>query len=89
MVSTNRLGLTILFGLAVFLFWRFRYPFALTYQEQFQLFLFDSDYFTERIAEPGGLARYIGARRPYPCRALYAYAASYVAADALWSSLSH
>ena len=60
MVSTNRLGLTILFGLAVFLFWRFRYPFALTYQEQFQLFLFDSDYFTERIAEPGGLARYIG-----------------------------
>jgi hypothetical protein len=60
MVSTNRLGLTILFGLAVFFFWRIRYPFALTYQEQFQLFLFDGDYFTERIAEPGGLARYVG-----------------------------
>ncbi len=60
MVSTNRLGLTILFGLAVFFFWRIRYPFALTYQEQFQLFLFDGDYFTERIVEPGGLARYVG-----------------------------
>ena len=45
--------LTILFGLVVFLFWKFRYPFALTYQEQFQMFLFDSDYFMERIAEPG------------------------------------
>lgn len=54
-----RIGLTALFGLVVFLFWRYRYPFALTYQEQFQLFLFDSDYFCERMAEPGGFARYI------------------------------
>ena len=52
--------MTILFGLAVFLFWKLRYPFALTYQEQFQMFLFDGDYFAERIVEPGGLARYIG-----------------------------
>jgi len=52
--------LTLLFGVAVYLFWRYRYPFALTYQEQFQMFLFDGDYFWERIAEPGGLARYIG-----------------------------
>ena len=51
--------LTILFGLAVFLFWRLRYPFALTYQEQLQMFLFDSDYFAERMTEPGGLARYV------------------------------
>ena len=51
--------LTLVFGIAVFLFWRFRYPFALTYQEQLQLFLFDGDYFLERIAEPGGLARYV------------------------------
>ena len=55
-----KIGLTILFGVAVFLFWRYRYPFALTYQEQLQLFLFDSDYFAMRMAEPGGLARYIG-----------------------------
>ena len=51
--------LTVAFGLAVFLFWTFRYPFALTYQEQLQLFLFDGDFFCDRMAEPGGFARYI------------------------------
>ena len=51
--------LTLVFGLMVFYFWGFRYPFALTYQEQLQLFLFDSDFFVERIAEPGGFARYV------------------------------
>ena len=55
----NNWGLTLAFGIAVFLFWRLRYPFALTYQEQLQLFLFDDDYFLSRIAEPGGFARYI------------------------------
>ena len=34
-------------------------PFALVYQEQLQLFLFDDDYLLERLAEPGGLARYV------------------------------
>ena len=52
-----KIGLTLLFGLVVFLFWRFRYPFALAYQEQLQLFLFDDDYFWKRLSEPGGLAR--------------------------------
>ena len=51
--------LTLFFGLVVFLFWAFRYPFALTYQEQLQLFLIDGDYFCSRMAEPGGFARYI------------------------------
>lgn len=51
--------LTLFFSVVVFLFWEFRYPFALTYQEQLQLFLFDADYFCERMAEPGGLARYV------------------------------
>lgn len=51
--------LTLFFGLVVFLFWAFRYPFALTYQEQLQLFLIDDDYFCSRMAEPGGFARYI------------------------------
>ena len=50
---------TLAFGLMVFLFWGVRYPFALTYQEQLQLFLFDADYFYGRMAEPGGLARYV------------------------------
>ena len=51
--------LTLVFGLLVFLFWWHRYPFALTYQEQLQLFMFDDDYFCSRMAEPGGFARYI------------------------------
>ena len=55
----DRLLLTLAFGIAVFLFWGFRYPFALTYQEQLQLFLFDGDYFCSRMAEPGGFARYV------------------------------
>ena len=55
----GRLQLTLAFGLVVFLFWGFRYPFALTYQEQLQLFLFDGGYFCSRMAEPGGFARYV------------------------------
>ena len=51
--------LTLLLGVAAFLFWWLRYPFALSYQEQFQLFLFDGDYFWSRVSEPGGLARYV------------------------------
>lgn len=54
-----QVGLTLVFALAVFLFWRFRYPAVLSYQEQLQLFLFDGDYFWERMAEPGGFARYV------------------------------
>ena len=57
--SHIRLLLTLVTGLAVFLFWRFRYPFVLAYQEQFQLFLFDDDYLMSRLAEPGGVARYV------------------------------
>lgn len=51
--------MTLAFGVVVFLFWSIRYPYVLAYQEQLQLFLFDGDYFAERMAEPGGLARYI------------------------------
>lgn len=50
---------TLVVGVLVFLFWSYRYPFALTYQEQLQLFLFDGDYFIDRLSEPGGLARYV------------------------------
>ena len=53
------IGLSVLIGIVIFLFWYVAYPHALTYQEQLQLFLFDADYFCERMAEPGGLARYI------------------------------
>ncbi len=52
--------LSLAFGVTVFLFWRYGYYYALSYQEQFQLFLFDSGYLLERLAQPGGLARYLG-----------------------------
>lgn len=53
-------GLTVLFGTAIFLFWWLVYPHALSYQEQYQLFLFDNAYFCQRISVAGGLADYIG-----------------------------
>ena len=59
LIKRSRQILTLVLGICVFIFWRMRYPFALTFQEQLQLFLFDDDYFLERIAEPGGLARYV------------------------------
>jgi hypothetical protein len=52
-------GLTILFGLAVFLFWRLKYPYVLSYQEQFQLFIGSGAYFSSALAVPGGLACYL------------------------------
>ncbi|MBR1688632.1 MAG: hypothetical protein IJ710_08925 [Prevotella sp.] len=50
---------SLAFGVAIFLFWWLRYPYALAYQEQFQLFLFTDDYLWSRLAEPGGVARYV------------------------------
>lgn len=51
--------LSLLFAVAVALFWAFPYRCALSYQEQYQLFLFTRSYFTERISVPGGLADYV------------------------------
>ena len=50
----------MLVGIAVFLFWYVAYPHALSYQEQYQLFLWTCDYFMERISLPGGLADWLG-----------------------------
>lgn len=47
-------------GVLVFLFWKWGYPHALSYQEQYQLFLFTGDYFMQRVSVPGGLADYVG-----------------------------
>lgn len=52
--------ISLLFAVAVALFWAFPYRCALSYQEQYQLFLFTPSYFTERISVPGGLADYAG-----------------------------
>ncbi len=51
---------TLLFGLAVLLFFGLAYPHHLHYQEQFQLFLFDSDYVWEIVRQPGGFADLLG-----------------------------
>ena len=51
--------LSLLFAVAVALFWSIPYRCALSYQEQYQLFLFTPSYFTERISVPGGLADYV------------------------------
>ena len=53
-------GLTILMGIGVLLFWGMGYPHALSYQEQYQLFLWTTDYFRERISVAGGFADWLG-----------------------------
>ena len=52
--------LSLTFGLVVFWFFTFLYPFHLNYQEQYQMFLFSSDYFLNFFAKPGGISDYIG-----------------------------
>ena len=53
-------GLSVLVGIGVFLFWYVAYPHALSYQEQYQLFLWTWDYFIERVSLPGGFADWLG-----------------------------
>ena len=53
-------GLSVLVGIGVFLFWYVAYPHALSYQEQYQLFLWTWDYFVERVSQPGGFADWLG-----------------------------
>ena len=53
-------GLSVLVGIGLFLFWYVAYPHALSYQEQYQLFLWTGDYFWERVSLPGGLADWLG-----------------------------
>ncbi|MBR5324994.1 MAG: hypothetical protein IKU49_00720 [Prevotella sp.] len=54
------IGLSVLVGIGVFLFWYVGYPHALSYQEQYQLFLWTGDYFWERVSLPGGFADWFG-----------------------------
>ena len=53
-------GLSVLVGIGMFLFWYVYYPHVLSYQEQYQLFLWTGDYFLEKISLPGGLADWLG-----------------------------
>ena len=51
---------TFLFGVAVLLFFGLAYPHHLHYQEQYQLFLFDSNYVWDIVRLPGGVADLLG-----------------------------
>jgi hypothetical protein len=51
---------TLLFGVAVLLFFGLAYPHHLHYQEQYQLFLFDSNYVWDIVRLPGGVADLLG-----------------------------
>lgn len=51
---------SLLLAAAIFLFLWLGIPQYLLYQEQYQLFLFTDDYFSERLSSPGGMADYIG-----------------------------
>ena len=51
---------TLLFGVAVLLFFGRVYPHHLHYQEQYQLFLFDSNYVWDIVKLPGGIADLLG-----------------------------
>ena len=59
MIKTWKPLLSLLFGVAVVIFWAVPYVGGLCFQEQYQMFLFDTGYFLERIVLPGGLADYI------------------------------
>ena len=59
MIKTWKLLLSLLFGVAVVIFWAVPFVGGLCFQEQYQMFLFDTGYFLERIVLPGGLADYI------------------------------
>lgn len=55
-----KIGVSLLFGVAVFLFWWLACPALLSFQEQYQLFLMDGDYIGQMLAVPDGFARCVG-----------------------------
>ena len=59
MIKSWKPLLSLLFGVAVVIFWSVPYMSGLCFQEQYQMFLFDIGYFLERIVLPGGLSDYI------------------------------
>ena len=59
MIKSWKPLLSLLFGVSVVIFWSVPYMSGLCFQEQYQMFLFDTNYFLERIVLPGGLADYI------------------------------
>ena len=54
------IGMTVLFGIAIYCFYSLKYPYHLHFQEQYQLFEFTWAYFLRVSSVPGGLADWIG-----------------------------
>ena len=54
-------GVSLLLGVAVWLFYAVFYRHHAHYQEEMQLFLFTSDYLVEAMSRPGGLSSWLGA----------------------------
>lgn len=54
-----KIVVSVVFAIAVAVFWALPAVSLLSYHEQYQLFLFTTGYFRERLAVPGGLADYI------------------------------
>ena len=59
-MSSVRYLISSIFCVAVLLFFGLAYPHHLHYQEQFQLFLFDSNYVWDIVKQPGGVADLLG-----------------------------
>ena len=78
-------------AIIVFCFWFFFYPFIPVVREMSQLFLWNSDYLTERLAIPGGMAQYLGEGIAQfflnPFNAALAYAILFIITQQLASKL--
>lgn len=59
MKKYSKLIVSLIIGIAVFLFWAFPFKAALNYHEEFQLFLIDDDYLLSHLKEAGGIAVYL------------------------------
>ena len=46
--------------IAIYVFWLHSHPEALSFREQYQMFLFSWDYLLEHLLIAGGMAEYIG-----------------------------
>ena len=58
-LKLSYIGTTLLMALTVFVILRFLCPCLLSNHEQYQLFLWSSDYALSRFVQPGGIARYV------------------------------
>ncbi len=52
---------SILFCIAVFMYFGIVYPFHISYQEHYQMFLYNFSYMKETVSYPGGFAGYLSA----------------------------